>query len=267
MCLILFSYDEHPKYRLILAANRDEFYERPTEPAAYWDEYPGLIAGKDVKAGGTWMGITPALRFAAITNYRDPAAEKKEAPSRGHLVLDYLKEEMSPESYLHQLKTHAHAYNGYNLLVGDKSGLWYFSNKERVVRSVHAGVHGLSNALLNTSWPKVEKGKAALANLAGQQDVDAQQLLALLADPAQAPDETLPNTGVPLDWERRLSSMFIQSPNYGTRASTALLIDYEGNVSFVERTIQTTSEQLLVGADAEGRNASFDQVTYAFKAH
>ncbi len=237
MCLILFSYDQHPKYQLILAANRDEFLERPTAPAASWDEYPGLFAGRDLKAGGTWMGITADLRFAAITNYRDPATEKKSAPSRGDLVLDYLKGEMHPEAYLHALEKRAADYNGYNLLLGSGNDLWYYSNKENLIRKVRPGIHGLSNHLMNTPWPKVEKGKSRLQTVTASEEVSSDALIALLKDPHVAPDDALPSTGVPLEWERMLSPMFIQAPHYGTRASTVLLIDRAGTVTFVEQTI------------------------------
>ncbi len=266
MCLILFSYDQHPKYRLILAANRDEFYERPTEPAGYWDEYPGLLAGKDVKAGGTWMGITANLRFAAITNHRDPSAEKAIAPSRGHLVLDYLKGDLSPQQYLQNLSGGAGEYNGFNLLVGDAHSLWYFSNRDGEVRAVTPGVHGLSNALLDTPWPKVEKGKARLSEIVGQQTVEQADLMTMLSDSSQAADEDLPQTGVPLEWERRLSSMFIESPNYGTRASSVLLIDHEGHVSFIERTVGPVVASVGDDADEHSGEGNGNQKKYTFKA-
>ena len=237
MCLILFSYNQHPKYPLILAANRDEFLNRPTAPAALWDDHPGLIAGRDLKAGGTWMGVTANLRFAAITNYRDPTSEKKNAPSRGHLVLDYLRDDMHPEAYLEVLNKKADDYNGFNLLLGSGRGLWYYSNRENLVRKVEPGIHGLSNHLMNTPWPKVERGKAELSTIAANEAIDSDALITMLKDPQIAPDEALPSTGVPLEWERILSPMFIQAPNYGTRVSTALLIDKAGGVTFVERTI------------------------------
>ncbi|MFK7847532.1 MAG: NRDE family protein [Rhodothermales bacterium] len=254
MCLILFSYDQHPKYQLILAANRDEFLERPTAPAASWDEHPGLIAGRDLKAGGTWMGITADLRFAAITNYRDPASEKKDAPSRGHLVSDYLKGKMHPEAYLQALDKRAAEYNGYNLLLGSGSDLWYYSNKENLVKKVRPGIHGLSNHLMNTPWPKVERGKLGLQNATAGEHISSDALIALLKDPQTAPDEALPSTGVPLEWERMLSPMFIQAPHYGTRASTVMLIDRAGRVTFVEQTI------------GQGNNPD-KQVTHSFVSH
>ena len=251
MCLILFSYAQHPRYKLILAANRDEFLDRPAEPASFWSAHPDILAGRDVKAGGTWMGITKNLRFAAITNYRDPASEKQNAPTRGRLVLDFLTGNAHPEAYLHNLKARAAAYNGYNLLVGDPEGLWYFSNRENNVRKVQPGLHGLSNHLLNTPWPKVEKGKLRLQMAIEKDGLNSAGLLDVLGDTRQAPDAQLPQTGVPLEWERILSPIFIEAPHYGTRASTVLLLDHEGGVSFVERT-------------AGARNGKDDEVHYAF---
>ncbi len=237
MCLILFSNAQHPRYKLILAANRDEFLARPTEPATFWEAYPDILAGRDVKAGGTWMGITKNLRFAAITNYRDPAAEKQDAPTRGRLVLDFLSSTTAPDTYLQQLQTGANAYNGFNLLVGDPENIWYYSNREDVVRQVEPGLHGLSNHLLDTPWPKVEKGKVRLQTAIDEASFSSEALLDVLSDATPAPDAHLPETGVPLAWERILSPMFIKAPNYGTRASTILLVDHDGEVTFVERTI------------------------------
>lgn len=241
MCLILFAYKKHPDYPLILAANRDEFLSRPTAAAARWEVHPDLVAGKDLVAGGTWMGITDSLRFSAITNYRDPALEKKEAPSRGHLVLDYLTGQVSPAEYLQKLQPKAAAYNGFNLLAGGHESLWYFSNRENAVREVEPGIYGLSNHLLDTPWPKVEKGKRYLAQAIEENALSVQHLTKILADNTQAPDHQLPKTGVPLEWERLLSSMFIDAPNYGTRASSVLLIDKSGKVTFYERTIDRST--------------------------
>ncbi len=251
MCLILFSYAQHPRYKLILAANRDEFLERPTAPAAFWEAHPDVLAGRDIKAGGTWMGVTKNLRFAAITNYRDPASEKKDAPTRGRLVLDFLTGSDRPDVYLQTLQANASAYNGYNLLVGSPEGLWYYSNRENTVREVAPGLYGLSNHLLDTPWPKVAKGKARLQSAIDADNLTTPNLLDVLADSGQAPDADLPQTGVPLDWERILSPMFIEAPNYGTRACTVLLVDHEGGVSFVERTVGT-------------RNNMDDEVHYTF---
>ena len=235
MCLILFSYRQHARYPFILAANRDEFLDRPAARADFWDKPEGLLAGKDIRAGGTWMGITRELRFAALTNYRDPALEKQHAPSRGQLVLDFLAGDNPPESFLQQLRANAGAFNGFNLLVGNPSALWYYSNVADNMQPLESGLYGLSNHLLDTAWPKVEKGKRRLREIIQKGEVAPHKLLDLLGDTAQAPDTDLPQTGVPLEWERKLSAMCIQTPDYGTRVSTAILIDTANRVTFVER--------------------------------
>ena len=238
MCLILFAYERHPRYRLVLAANRDEFYGRPTAPVHFWDGAPDLLAGRDLKGGGTWLGVTRSGRFAAITNYREPDFHEKDAPSRGALVTDFLRGQDDPAVYLEKLAFSAARYNGFNLIVGDMDALGYFSNREGTVRMLAPGVYGLSNHLLDTPWPKVERGKAFLeAHLRGE-DVDDAALLDALNDPAQAPDDALPDTGVGLAWEQALSPLFIRSPDYGTRSSSVLLISHDGEVTFAERTFE-----------------------------
>lgn len=242
MCLILFAWKMHAAYPLILAANRDEFTERPSAPAAFWDNAPDLLAGRDLKAGGTWLGITRSGRLAAVTNYRDPASLKQEAPSRGQLVSDYLRGRESPEEYLQRLAPRAGRYNGFSLLVGDRSGLLFYSNRGEAVRP-EPGIHGMSNRLLDTPWPKVENGKRALGRLLAEgHDPSPEALLDLLASRSRPPDDRLPDTGVGLEWERILSPLFIESPTYGTRCSTVLLIDRQGLVTFVERVFNGGSE-------------------------
>jgi uncharacterized protein with NRDE domain len=242
MCLILFAWKAHAAYPLILAANRDEFYERPSAPAAFWPDTPGLLAGRDLKAGGTWLGVTRSGRLAAITNYRDPASLKQGAPSRGELVSDYLLGQESPGEYLRRLAPRAGRYNGFSLLVGDRSELFYYSNRGEAVRPA-PGIHGLSNHLLDTPWPKVERGKQALERLlVGEQNPSPEALIGILASRSKPPDNWLPDTGVGLEWERILSPLFIESPTYGTRCSTALLVDRQGAVTFVERVFDGGSE-------------------------
>jgi len=248
MCLIAFALDAHPDYALVLAANRDEFYDRPTAPAHFWDEEEGaegLLAGRDERAGGTWMGVTRAGRFAALTNVRDPSAERlSDAPSRGTLVTKILTDERPPAAVLDALAADANRYAGFNLLAGvfeaDASPqLMYFSNRDgRPPRHVTPGVHGLSNASLDTAWPKVETAQAGLARLIEDGRAAPDPLLELLHDPAPAPDDALPDTGVPREWERALSSVFIQTDGYGTRSATALLIGHGGDATFVERTFE-----------------------------
>lgn len=234
MCLILFAYRVHPDYPLIVAANRDEYMDRPTDPARFWKDHPDVLAGRDRVKGGTWMGITRRGRFAALTNFRDPFASVKDKKSRGLLVRDYLTTEISPRKYLDALSDQRTSYPGFNLLIGSPRELWYYSNRSNTTRSVQPGIHGLSNALLDTPWPKVVKGKERLA--ACLRNLDPSCLFELLADEEPAPDEKLPDTGVGLEMERLLSPAFIRIPGYGTRSSTVLIVDARGEVNFIERT-------------------------------
>ena len=231
MCLIVFAWQVVPAVPLIAAANRDEFYARATAPAAPWPEHPHIYAGRDLQAGGSWMGITrPAddggpSRFAAITNIRAPAEHKDNAPSRGQLVANFLAGSMTPQAYVEAIRPGAHEYNGFNLVLGDRDTLIWYSNKgdadPRNGQPLAPGVYGLSNALLDAPWPKVLKTKAQFASLLclGAPD-DA--FFEMLSDTTQAPDLRLPETGVPLDLERVLSAVRIDSPSYGTRASTVV---------------------------------------------
>jgi len=233
MCLILFAYHQHPRYPLILAANRDEYFQRPSAPANFWAEYPDLLAGKDLAEGGTWLGVTRQGRLAVITNYRDGQPGTTFTRSRGKLTLDYLTAVTAPRDYLQQLHCHRTQYNGFNLLVGDCQELYYYSNRQGDIRALKPGIYGLSNHLLNTPWPKVKAGRDSLRQ-AIEKLPDTSALWSFLQSPNQAPDHQLPDTGVPLEWERLLSAAFIDSDDYGTRASTLLLIDNEGEVSFTE---------------------------------
>jgi uncharacterized protein with NRDE domain len=236
MCLILFAWKMHPNFPLILAANRDEFYERPSAPAAFWEDAPDLLAGRDLREGGTWLGITRTGRLAALTNYRDPASLKIGAPSRGTLVGDYLRGRDAPEDYLRRIAPGAGRYNGFNLIAGDPHGLFYFSNRGGARERLKPGIHGLSNRLLDTPWPKVEWGKKVLLDLLSEKrGPSPEALFGLLAERTRPPDDRLPDTGVGLEWEKILSPLFIESPVYGTRSSTVLLIDRKGAVIFVER--------------------------------
>jgi uncharacterized protein with NRDE domain len=254
MCLILFSYKEHPHYQLIVAANRDEFYERPTAPATFWEDSTKVLGGRDLKMMGTWMGVTRTGRFAAITNYREPSVEVQGAKSRGELVSKFLEGHDSPMDYLKKVREEGEFYNGFNLLVGDKLSLLYLSNRDGQTIEVTSGVHGLSNHLLDTPWPKVHKGKMAFEKiLKASSKVNPNNLLDLLADSEQAQDEELPSTGLSLELERVLSPLYINHVGYGTRSSTVLLIDYNNHVTFVERFYQHN----------EGKN-KWNDVTYRF---
>jgi uncharacterized protein with NRDE domain len=236
MCLILIAYRAHAAYPLVIAANRDEYYRRPTAQAAYWADYSHVLAGRDLECMGTWLGLTRAGRFAALTNFRDPGVRKTDAPSRGHLVSDFLVSDQDARAYLHAIKPAASNYNGFNLLAGNADGVFCFSSRESVVQRLAPGIHGLSNHLLDTPWPKVMRGKRRLQQLL-ERGPDVNGLLDLLDDREPAPENELPDTGVGADLERVLSPALIVTPQYGTRASTALLIGSDGSVSFSERTI------------------------------
>ncbi|OQW96530.1 MAG: hypothetical protein BWK74_08350 [Desulfobacteraceae bacterium A6] len=235
MCLILLSYSNHPSYRLILAANRDEFYDRPTAPLGFWDEAPHVLAGKDLKSGGTWLGITKAGRICAITNFRDPAVQLIDAPSRGFLVENFLKGSESPQIYLQKVKEAGERYNGFNLLAGDESGIFCCSNRSEDIIRLSPGLYGLSNHLLDTPWPKVARGKMCLENILSSNEIDCESIFKLLSDRNMPPDSDLPDTGVGLEWERILSPLFINSDIYGTRSSSIVLIG-KNNITFMERT-------------------------------
>lgn len=235
MCLIAFSYQQHSNYPLIFAANRDENYERPTRAARFWDENHNILAGKDLKAGGTWMGISRRGTFSALTNYRDMDIQKEDPPSRGHLVLDYLKHNDDPKDYLQKVDQKADQYMGFSLLAGTLDQLGYYSNQQKKVQMLDAGLYGLSNHLLNTDWPKVMLAKQKLREVIKEDQISEESLFDLLADEQKAPDNKLPSTGIPKEIERKVSPIFIKSNGYGTRCSTILLVDKDGKVTFVER--------------------------------
>ena len=223
-----------------MAANRDEFYERPTAPAGWWRDPPGVLAGRDLRSGGTWMGVTRRGRLAAITNYRDPGATRADAPSRGHLVIDALTRPGGLQAIVEHIVESSSAHNGFSLLAGGRDGLWVCSNRsEEPPLEVGEGVYGLSNRLFDAPWPKVVAGKRALSEaLALEGDALMFALLEILASRERPPDDELPDTGVGIELERVLSSAFITSPTYGTRASYVVLFDRDGEVTFVEQTFE-----------------------------
>jgi uncharacterized protein with NRDE domain len=240
MCLIALALDAHPSYRLVVAANRDEFYARPTAPAGWWADAPHVLAGRDLREGGTWMGVTRGGRVAAVTNYRDPGlAQQAGAPSRGALVADFLRGSVDAEAYAHHQAGRAASYNGFNLLVGDDGGFFYVSNRTEGVRRLEPGVYGLSNALLDTPWPKVLRAKRAMADVLAAAEGEGWDaaLWEALADRVIAADDALPDTGVGAERERLLSPPFIRTDVYGTRASTVLTISTGGEVRLVERSV------------------------------
>lgn len=237
MCLVLFAWHTRPDLPLVVAANRDEFYARPTEPLRRWDD--GFVAGRDLLAGGTWMGISDALRFAAVTNVRD-GAPATGARSRGDLPVDFLRGRLSPADHAGQVAATGAEYGSFNLLVGDPAELWWVTNRPHGRRlRVEPGVHGLSNAELDTPWPKVTGGKqafaAALAADDGSPESDPGAYFDVLADSDPAPWDALPDTGIGPELERALSSRFIRHGEYGTRASTVLRVRADGTYDITER--------------------------------
>jgi len=234
MCLILFAWRAHPEHALVVAANRDEYFERPSRAAEFWDDEQEVLAGRDLTARGTWLGVTRSGRFASITNYRNPADRMATAPSRGQLVTGYLRGDDRPSEYFGHIEPRAGEYNGFSMLAADGRSLAFFSNREGVVREIGAGVHGLSNHLLNTPWPKVEKGKERLGALLGGR-FDPEACLEMLSDSEPAHGRHLPDTGVGAEWERRLSSIRIVDGHYGTRCSTVFRLGADGEAEFWER--------------------------------
>ncbi len=236
MCLILFSYKYTPGHALALAANRDEFYRRPTRTMQFWPEQPGLLAGRDLREGGTWLGITRDGRFSAVTNYREPPTANAGRLSRGILALDFLQSGLPAQDWIMAKAAEKDRYGGFNLLAGDPGGLWYLGNRGDAgePRALAPGLYGLSNKTLDTPWFKVVEGKRALErSIARGYPHDA--LIELLRHGQRARDEQLPDTGVGRKLERMLSPRFIRSPWYGTRASTALTITSSGEVTVTEQ--------------------------------
>jgi uncharacterized protein with NRDE domain len=222
MCLILVAWRAHPEFPLVVAANRDEFFNRPTASASFWPD-SGILAGRDLQAGGTWMGIGPTGRFAALTNFRDPARHRDDAASRGQLVADFLMADALPQAWLERIRSDSGRYNPFNLIVGDTDSLACYASVTGEIRDLAPGVFGLSNDLLDTPWPKVEAAKSSLS-VALAALPDDRALFDLLRDDAVHPDELLPRTGISLEWERLLSAAFVKAPGYGTRSSTVLKV-------------------------------------------
>jgi len=235
MCLIVFALDRHPRYKLILAINRDEFFERPTRAAEFWPDAPQVLAGRDLQRGGTWFGVSSCGRVAAVTNFREPHGGLAHSKSRGMLVFDYLNGSDGAEEYLERISADADSYGGFNLLLGDAGRLFHFSNRGAGSTAVSPGIHGLSNHLLDTSWPKVVTARQRLGLLLQKEELQPEELLKLVSDSRPFPDRLLPDTGVGLERERMLSPLFISGDDYGTRASTLLMIDRENRVMFHER--------------------------------
>ena len=235
MCLIAIAWQARRDLPLMVAANRDEWRERPTQAAHWWPERAELLAGRDLQAGGTWMGITRGGRFAAVTNFRDPSDKRSTARSRGTLVTEFLFGSDTPARFLANLSPRAHEYNGFNIIVGDGASLFYFGSREGQPRAIEPGVHAISNHVLDEPWPKVVAGKIAMNQALDDRD-PVGVLFGMLSDEGRPPDDELPRTGVGLEWERRLGAALITGKDYGTRASTVLAITNHGEALFEERT-------------------------------
>lgn len=255
MCLLVVAWQAHPRYRLVVAANRDEFHERPTAPMAKWEGQPDILAGRDLRANGTWLALDRRRRFGVVTNFRDLQKPQPQAPSRGSLIPRYLSEAASPSRFL---AADAGGYAGFNLLLADTRSLWYASNRadhnglgaiatggeqDTFARALSPGVYGLSNQLLDTPWPKLrrvrQKFQMWLAHSSGSTD----ELFAMLEDRTRvAADEELPRTGLSMEWERVLSAPFVLHPDYGTRSSTVLLLEHSGAFVLIERRFDRQGE-------------------------
>lgn len=254
MCLAAIAWLAHPRYRLVLIANRDEFHARPTLPVTTWPDRDGVLAGRDLQAGGTWLGLHRSGRFGLITNFRDQRSPQA-APTRGQLIPDFLDGPQSPDDYLRELSQQADRYAGFNLVLGDQQGLWYASNRHpNFMTPLAAGVYALSNHLLDTPWPKLTRLRQALERWLGIQNTfahdrsrdpatDATELWHALSDRTPAEPENLPQTGVSLEWEQLLSAPFIVHPNYGTRCSTVMLIEHNHSVHLEERSYANDGRQ------------------------
>lgn len=237
MCLILFAFRAHAECPLVVAANRDEAYARPSAPAAFWRDHPRLYGGRDLELGGTWMGLTLDGRFAAVTNFRDGVPKATAPRSRGELTGGYLTSAQDAKSYLQTVAARKTQYAGFGVLAGDLNALWFLSNHGNGVQPIAPGVHGLSNHLLDTPWPKVTSGKHELSTLLSCAASSLpEKLFAMLADRSVAPDTALPNTGVGIQREKALGPKFIAvDDRYGTRASTVIIVRHDGGVTYAER--------------------------------
>ncbi len=234
MCLIVFAHYTHPKYPFILLANRDEYYERPTQQLGFWETEADLIGGRDLRAGGTWLAMNRLGAFAAVTNVRMSIVQPH-AKSRGSLTIDFLKSPQTSEAYMQKLLNQRRMYNGYNLLTRKKDTLFHFNNQVGIINQVSPGIHGLCNASLNTSWPKLEALKERF-KLTIEKEFDKEELLNLMMDKHTFKDELLPDTGITQEMERALSSIFIEMPTYGTRSTALIIIDNHNVIDLTEIT-------------------------------
>ena len=236
MCLLVLAWKSHPRYRLIVAANRDEFHDRPSAPLGWWPDDPRILAGRDLRGAGTWMGAARSGRFGIVTNFRELERPAEDAPSRGDLVTRFLSGATSPKEYLDDLHNRAASYAGFNVLLGGPRSLHYYSNRDGLpAQPLASGIYGLSNHWLDSPWPKLLRTRARLSELIATDRVEPQALFTLLADRTPADLDETPDTGLPPEWERALSSPFVMHERYGTRCSTVLLVEHDGRTTMCER--------------------------------
>lgn len=242
MCILFIAINQHKEYPLILLANRDEFQARPTTSAQFWDDYPNLLAGRDEQDKGTWLGITKEGRISALTNYRNIPLHKEGRTSRGLLVKNYLTTNVLSSDYLNFLQSSKDKYNPYNILIGNRKELYVYNNVSNEAQKLETGFYGLSNAFLNSPWPKLSRGISNLKEAILNNQIEEEKLFLLMKDETKANDDLLPDTGVGIEKERFLSSIFLRSEVYGTRSTAIILIDNQNNVSFSEKTYNPKGE-------------------------
>lgn len=241
MCLLVLAWRAHPRYRLVVAANRDEYHERAAAPLANWDDAPAIIGGRDLQAGGAWFAVDTRGRVGIVTNFREFGRRRRSAPSRGGFIPAYLRGELDPGAWLTSLETDAPGYAGFNLLLGDASSLWYASNRaDTFARPLDPGIYGLSNEFLDTPWPKLVRTRAAFRALLDSPATDdlpalSAGLFAMLSDRETAPPDQVPPGDLSPEWARKLSAPFVLDPTYGTRCSTVLTITDAGVLTIAER--------------------------------
>jgi uncharacterized protein with NRDE domain len=259
MCLLVFAWMNHPRYRLVVAANRDEFHDRAAVPLGWWNGSGRVLAGRDLRAGGTWLGVTRSGRFGAVTNVRGvDASPVAGAPSRGGLVPDYLAGEATPGCYLRDLSRAAAAFAGFNLLAGDRESLHYLSNRDSAgPRRLEPGTYGLGNHALDTPWPRLARARERFDDALAADQPATGELFDLLADRSPAIGATLPDSGLPSDLERAMSAPFVLHERYGTRCSTVLLARHDGHTTAAERRFDaagnlTGATRLEFAIDAPG---------------
>ena len=245
MCLLVVAWQTHSRYRLVAAGNRDEFHERPTAPLGWWSDAPGVLAGRDLRAGGTWLGLSRSGRFGLVTNFRDAdAAVRADAPSRGQLVPAFLRDSAGAAPYLDELQARAPQYAGFNLLLGDATGLHYYTNVGGAApRMLGPGLYGLSNHRLDEPWPKLVRTRERFAAALRDPDPAPATLLDLLGDATPTATGTAPDAGLPADLEQALSAPFVRHERYGTRCSTVVLVTHDGCTTVHERRFEPTGAQ------------------------